>query len=116
MPIDYKKYSEDWKDIIRPKVLERAGYKCEVCKVRQRAKGYRDKKGVFVECDNFMLNWAKKQGFKVITIYLQVAHLDHNINNNSPVNLKAMCQKCHLNYDKELHRINRIGKKYNRIF
>jgi len=47
--------------------------------------------------------WANMNGFKVIKIILTIAHLDHDINNNDYLNLKALCQKCHLNYDKEHH-------------
>ena len=43
----------------------------------------------------------------MITIVLTVAHLDHDITNNEMSNLKAMCQKDHLNYDKDLHLENR---------
>jgi len=37
---------------------------------------------------------------------LGVTHLDHNILNNEFSNLKALCQKCHLDYDKEHHKKN----------
>lgn len=36
-------------------------------------------------------------------VVLTVAHLDHTPENCAPENLKAMCQRCHLNYDKEHH-------------
>lgn len=45
----------------------------------------------------FDIEWAEKS----IKIVLTVAHLDHNPTNNDCSNLKAMCQKCHNNYDKE---------------
>lgn len=41
-----------------------------------------------------------------IKIVLTIAHLDHDITNNDASNLKALCQKCHLNYDKDHHRKN----------
>lgn len=40
------------------------------------------------------------RGSKVV---LTVAHLDHNPTNSDDENLKAMCQRCHLAYDLELH-------------
>jgi tRNA(Ile)-lysidine synthase TilS/MesJ len=46
----------------------------------------------------------KAKHFKIV---LTVAHLDHNLSNNDYSNLKALCQKCHLNYDKEHHSKNR---------
>lgn len=39
-------------------------------------------------------------------IVLTIAHLDDDPTNNNYENLRALCQKCHLNYDKDLHRIN----------
>lgn len=103
-------YPENWKDEIRPAVLKRDGYKCGICKVRQRAKGYRDVKGVFVDCDEFMLAWAKKQGLKVFTIFLSVMHLDHNTQNNDLQNLLSGCQQCHNRHDKNHRAMNRIKK------
>ena len=37
-------------------------------------------------------------------VVLTVAHLDHNPEHCEPDNLRAMCQRCHLAYDAELHR------------
>jgi cytochrome c556 len=50
--------------------------------------------------------FAKAEKDKFITIVLTIAHLDHDITNNDYNNLKALCQKCHLNYDKEHHSKN----------
>lgn len=36
-------------------------------------------------------------------IVLTVAHLDHTPENCGDENLKAMCQRCHLRYDREHH-------------
>lgn len=41
--------------------------------------------------------WAKGK------IILTVAHLDHVPENCLHANLKAMCQRCHLRYDREHH-------------
>ena len=32
-------------------------------------------------------------------IVLTIAHLDHDIKNNDPKILRALCQRCHLRYD-----------------
>jgi hypothetical protein len=45
-------------------------------------------------------------GFRYVQIVLTVAHLDHDIDNNDYSNLAALCQKCHLNYDKDHHSKN----------
>ena len=39
-------------------------------------------------------------------VVLTVAHLDHRPENCDPSNLKAMCQRCHLRYDREHHMKN----------
>jgi len=111
MPIDYKNYPPNWKDEIRPAVLKAAGYKCEFCGIKQRAKGYRKANGEFVECDEFMINWAKKNNIKVITIHLAVMHMDHDVKNCSMSNLRAGCQQCHNRYDAPFRRLNRISKR-----
>ena len=40
---------------------------------------------------------------RLIVIVLTVAHLDHTPENCDPANLKAMCQGCHLHYDRDHH-------------
>lgn len=37
-------------------------------------------------------------------VVLTTAHLDHTPENCDPANLRAMCQGCHLHYDKDHHR------------
>lgn len=37
------------------------------------------------------------------TVVLTIAHLDHTPEHNDPGNLRAMCQGCHLHYDREHH-------------
>jgi len=80
MPIDYKKYPPNWKSEIRPRILKRAKHHCELCGIRN----YATATGV------------KGQAYRTV---LTIAHLDHNIKNNDPENLKALCQPCHLRYD-----------------
>ena len=38
------------------------------------------------------------------TVVLTTAHLDHTPENCDPANLRAMCQGCHLHYDRDHHR------------
>lgn len=112
MPIDYKKYHPLWKEKIRPEILARAKYKCENCKVKHKAKGYRIN-GVFHDIENsFDKNWAKENGLKVIRIILTIAHLDHDRTNNDYSNLKALCQKCHLDHD----RADNILRRKSKVF
>lgn len=45
------------------------------------------------------------------TVVLTVAHLDHQPENCDDDNLRAMCQRCHLAYDRDHHRSTRRGRK-----
>lgn len=91
MPIDYKKYHPNWKNISRFIRFYRAKNKCEKC-----------------NCENYQPHPIT--GSKVV---LTVAHLDHDVTNNSFFNLMAMCQKCHNNYDAEYRKANRRKKRMN---
>jgi len=117
MPIDYKKYPKNWKSEIRPAILKRANNCCEFCGVKNHYFGFRGNDGNFYN-DNFIHQQLELHGIdmfdeyisddaKHFQIVLTVAHLDHDTSNNDFSNLKALCQKCHLNYDKEHHAKNR---------
>lgn len=45
------------------------------------------------------------------TVVLTTAHLDHTQENCDPDNLKALCQGCHLHYDRDHHRETRAQTK-----
>lgn len=117
MPINYKKYPTNWKTEIRPAILKRAKDCCEFCGVENYSIGYRDSHNIWYEIEqsfvgDMQAQDAKEMGYKIIKIVLTVAHLDHDVTNNDPSNLKALCQKCHLNYDLKYHQQSR---KKNRI-
>jgi 5-methylcytosine-specific restriction endonuclease McrA len=85
MPINYKNYHPRWKEISLFVRIVIAKNKCQFC-----------------GAENY-----KPHPITDSKVVLTVAHLDHNIKNNYFWNLKALCQRCHLSYDKEYHRINR---------
>jgi heterodisulfide reductase subunit B len=90
MPINYKNYHPKW-SLIRRLILKRAKNHCEECGIQNHT--YRKGK----------------------VIFLTIAHLDHNVLNNKFNNLKAMCQRCHLNYDKNYHaRSRKYGKDHRK--
>lgn len=73
-------YPKNWRQISNA-TRERANYRCEHCGAAHR--------------------W-----FHPITgsvVFLQAAHMDHDVKNCSNENLKALCQRCHLIYDGKLH-------------
>jgi hypothetical protein len=93
MPIDYSKYPANWKTDIRPAILKRAGNCCEFCGVKNGELVYR-----------WPMRRASPFTFpKLVKIVLTVAHLNHDITDNRPENLRALCQRCHLTHDKEQH-------------
>lgn len=121
MPCDYSKYDPQWKSVIRPAILERAKHKCEECGVGNKVWGYRDRNGYFYSSqriednlenngvdlfDDVLSNCYDNAGnpTKPIQIVLTVAHLDNDISNNDYLNLKALCQRCHLKMDLPHHK------------
>ncbi len=106
MPIDYRKYPEDWKTRIRPDILRRANNRCEICGVENGSYVMRP----HTWHGNGLLD--KRRGHGIMTvlwpvrIVLTIAHMDHDVTNNDYSNLKALCQKCHLDLDRDQHRTN----------
>lgn len=126
MPCDYSKYPSNWKSEIRPAILKRANDCCEHegCGVKNGAFGYRNKEGLFYDWsyiedaleihghdmfDDELKNCYDKDGnpTKGVRIVLTIAHLDHDITNNDPSNLKALCQYHHLRHDIGHHKKTR---------
>ena len=122
MPCNYKNYPKNWKTEIRPDILKRANNKCENCSIENNkiilrgewngVECYQDEDGIIYDAktsekigEDYIGEVHKTN--KLIKVILTIAHLDHIITNNDYLNLKALCQKCHLNYDKEHHLINR---------
>ena len=101
--MNLKNYSENWKDTIRPSILKRDNYMCKKCKVKHRSRGYYDSNGKFIECDEHMISYASRQNIKLIRIILQVHHKNSNKLDNNESNLITLCQKCHLNVERELN-------------
>lgn len=109
--MDYKEYSPDWRDIIRPEILRRDQYKCKHCGIGHKTQVYCNSKGAYTICDSFTVQWAKSVGKRVFKIYLQVAHLDQDKSNNDPANLLSLCPRCHGKYDKQFKSLKRITYK-----
>lgn len=121
MPCDYSKYPKNWKSEIRPRILDRANHSCEKCKVPNyeliirgmigENEVYQNMNGIIYNCTNgerigedYVGNLKKAREVKIV---LTIAHLDHDITNNEDANLRAYCQKCHINHDKYFHLKNR---------
>jgi hypothetical protein len=77
-------YPDNWNEISKRIRFERANGRCENCGAEH-------------------LQPHPVNGKKTI---LTVAHLDHNPANNAEDNLKCLCARCHLQYDKAHHAKN----------
>ncbi len=96
-----KLYHPDWRKIIVPTILKRDSYKCQHCGIRHNSRAKKGAKGRYIELDKFAENWVIQQGGVVISVYLAVAHLDHDKSNNHGSNLLSLCPKCHSSYDSQ---------------
>lgn len=95
-PENRKRYPKDWKQISLRIRSERADYVCEC----QGECGH-DHDG---RCAAVNYEPHPVTGSRVV---LTVAHLDHHPENCEDANLRAMCQRCHLAYDKHHHAASR---------
>lgn len=87
MPCDYSKYPPNWKEI-RARILERAENKCEWCAA---------------------INYEPHPitGSKVVLTIAHVGPTKHDKMDCRDEALFALCQKCHLNEDRDEHITNR---------
>lgn len=127
MPVDYSKYPPKWKTEIRPAVMSRAGEVraeggivkeacCEDCNVPNHNLIYRPVKGSSewkLAPEGHAADVMALDGVAFTYIVITVAHLDNDSENHNVQldRLKALCQRCHLLRDKNLHVQNR---KYGR--
>jgi hypothetical protein len=109
-------YPIDWRELSSVIRFERAQSRCERCR---RPHGR-------VVChlgngrwwDEPERTWRNGRGRRLRTlpapdlslsplrqtrVALATAHLDHDLTNNYPRNLKALCQRCHMIHDREEH-------------
>ena len=98
-PSEKARYPKNWK-AISLEIRERAGWRCECmgeCGLHRSKGPLRCR-----ELHGKKARWAKGK------VILTVAHLHKNRNpkNVRRKNLKAMCQRCHLRYDRFQHAAN----------
>lgn len=92
-PENRNRYPKNWRDISARIRFERAQSRCEC--TGQCGRGTHEGR-----CPNRHGEPAYGTGSRVV---LTVAHLDHTPENCEDDNLSAMCQGCHLHYDREHH-------------
>lgn len=92
-PENKARYPKDWPEISKRIRFERAKGRCE-CE-GECGRGTHDGR-----CPNVHGGAAYGTGS---TVCLTTAHLDHTPENCADNNLRAMCNGCHLHYDKDHH-------------
>lgn len=126
MPTDPARYPADW-PAISLRIRNRAGWVCEWCGVPNGQIGVREPDGAFLpvygvsslaEAKRFQRETGENlEGGRIIQIVLTVAHLGTPHADGTPgdkhdkmdcrdENLAALCQRCHLNYDRDEHAAN----------
>lgn len=123
MPMDRSKYPKDWPKISRRIRFERAGGCCEWCGAPHN--GFRDRlTGVWFEED--FSEWFPHLAEEMIRIVITTAHLGVDKPDGTPgskadtmdcreENLAALCQRCHLNFDRQQHLQNRMHNRRARL-
>ena len=82
-PENKGRYPKDWR-AISLRIRAQAGNKCEWCGAVN----------------------GQPNPVTGSVVVLTVAHMDHTPENCAEENLKALCQRCHLNYDRKQHVAN----------
>lgn len=117
MPIDYRNYPDNWKELSRWIREDRAKGKCEDCGAPNGEYICRKQDDPYRWIDAELLTDTGGEGgiyedySMAVKVVLTVAHLwrkectcDHKCGN--PEHLKALCQRCHLVYDLPHHMRN----------
>ena len=113
-------YHPDWKNIVR-QIKDQAGHCCEFCGVPDGEVIVRDRNHPerWRVVDGMEIEVASLEGEWVTRIVLTTAHLCWKTCADKkcidPTHLRSLCQRCHLNWDREHHlevqRQNRIARK-----
>lgn len=89
MPMDRRRYPDDWEEIAT-EVKEQSGWKCEQCERQCRLPG---------------------DPFDTHQRTLTVAHINHVEIDCRPENLIALCPRCHLAYDLQRKTLQRLARR-----
>lgn len=100
-PENRDRYPADWPAISLSIKADRAGWRCECA--GECGRGTHTGR-----CPNVHGGPAYGTGSRVV---LTTAHLNHTPEDCRPANLRAMCQGCHLHYDREHHAATRAATR-----
>lgn len=99
-------YPANWTSEIVPRIRARDDFKCCFCQVPDRQLYYTTLNGTRVLLatapnGELVPGQAIPPRAKVKRIVLTTAHLDHKLVDHRDENLASLCQRCHLNYDRQ---------------
>lgn len=113
-PENRSRYPADWPQV-RKRILAREDYRCKRCRAPDReriARGAGAYAGTYQTSDaevydaetGEQLGQVRMSDYLVdhmVTVVLTIAHLDQIVEHSDDDNLAALCQRCHLNHDRE---------------
>lgn len=121
MPIRHENrwyYPIDWPQLSAEIRFRRAGARCERCRRPHMRLTVHLGDGRWWDAE--LTTWRDGRGrqlrkrpghvldhARTTYVVLACAHLDHDPSNNSPQNLAALCQRCHMLHDAAEHRFQR---------
>jgi hypothetical protein len=120
-------YGKEWRTVTRPRILARAGDKCEQCGKPNHTRVWTITAGTamvwsLADEDDYWHNHLgekvsvlPRSDGRVIFVVLTIAHLNHVPGDDRAENLKALCCWCHLHHDVWEHvrnaRVTRVLRK-----
>lgn len=114
-PENRSRYPADWAQV-RKRILVREGYRCKRCRAPDReriARGTGKDAGTYMTSDAAVYDaetgeqlaeqyrMTDYQVDRMVTVVLTIAHLDQIVEHGEDDNLAALCQRCHLQHDRE---------------
>src|ERR1700680_3158914 len=120
-------YGKTWRDVIRPRILERARNECEQCGKPNHARVFtytwrepagprmiwiREGSRVWRNQWGRAISLIRPQGLpRKILVDLQICHLNNCPGDDRDDNLRACCAWCHCNLDLQFHKQTRAARK-----
>ena len=123
---DPRRYPKNWRSDIRPRILARESHCCKFCGVADKLLGWWVPASRFYSLTEYVLHGAEPGDEDALQeqvnkkpaarrVVLTIAHLDHGLSNHDDSNLAALCQRCHLNHDRDATAAKRgQGKRYGK--
>jgi hypothetical protein len=95
---------------MRSKIIRLKNYQCKLCRVKQYSIGYFGAFGNFIECDSFMVTYAKKNNINLIRIILKVYHKNQDKIDFDLNNILVLCPSCYAKKANEYKRLRLATK------